>query len=254
MRKDKGTSIYIAPNWDLLSVFPPLFFERGPADSFWKDCVWEYSHLYQISCPWAPDALKKMPMVWTQEKKKRHCIVSRPSLSLSSERRPQAEAVAFQNQQISMIRKRQVYPHLLTPETSCRKWGWWKSSTQCQNSATASTAKFAECVHRLPHAPLPLEWGSSSSKPYLLYNFSTQGTIKRKKMKNNSYDQISSFSCFAAISFTSHCEFCCCMHKPVCPFHLPSPKGCIISRRTILGTIQKQVSIFSSLSASEDIL
>lgn len=32
-----------------------------------------------------------------------------------------------------MIKKRQVSPHVsLTPQTSCRKWGWWKSSKQCQ--------------------------------------------------------------------------------------------------------------------------
>lgn len=120
------------------------------------------------------------------------------------------------------------------------------------NSTPASTASFAERMHRLPHAPLPPEQGSHSSKPYLLYNFPTQGTTK--KIKNNSYDQISSFSYFAAISFTSQLAFCCCTHKSVCPFHLHSPQGCVISRRTIFGTIQKQVSIFSSLSASEDIL
>lgn len=41
-------------------------------------------------------SLEEMPTVWMQEKKKRHCIVSKPSLSLSSERSPQAEDVAFQ--------------------------------------------------------------------------------------------------------------------------------------------------------------
>lgn len=120
-------------------------------------------------------SLEEMPTVWTEEKNKRYCIVSKPSLSLSSDRSPQAEDVAFQTCRSPW----QVSPHVsLTPQTSCRKWGWWKSSKQCQNSTTASTASFAERMHRLPHAPLPREWGSSSSKPYSLHNFPTQGKKK----------------------------------------------------------------------------
>lgn len=100
-----------------------------------------------------------------------------------------------------------------------------KSSTQCQNSATASTASFAERWHRLPHAPLPPELGSSSSKPYSLYNFPTQGTIKRKKIKNNSYVQVLSFSCFAAIAFTSQLAFCCSRTSQSVPFTSALPRA-----------------------------
>lgn len=76
-------------------------------------------------------SLKEMPTMWMQEKKKRCCIVSKPFL-LVLWKKSTSRGCCFPNPQISVMRKTSLPMCHLTPETSCRKRGRWKSSTQCQ--------------------------------------------------------------------------------------------------------------------------
>lgn len=165
------------------------------------------------------------------------------SVFLSAERSPQSRGCCFSNLRTVMVRRRQAYPRVslaplprrLLAEDETDESLAHNAKTQHQPPQPVLPSVCADC---LPHTPLPPKrGGGSSSNPYCYVTVKPKGLLKGKKNPKRTVPktrfQTSAVS--AAISFTSQLAFCCYTHELLhCPFHLRSPQGCVISRRTYL--------------------